>query len=149
MHGCAVYGPKEGIFSMTIGSSMQEMILSAPSQIGQILMSMPNTRIRRCAPGHRGPAFGRRWLLALVGDLALVAPTSLGRCHQAAASAVRREYAMEARQVDSGLRHQCSQPGDEIQWLEDDMRCAILVRRFQWVADVATGGERETLFSDR
>ncbi len=65
-------------------------------------------------PGHRGPAFGRRGLLAVIGDLALVAPASLGRCHQGAVLTVRREHAMEARQVDSRLRYQRGQPGDEI-----------------------------------
>ena len=37
------------IFSITWGSSMQAMILTAPPQAGQVWMSMPNTRFRRCA----------------------------------------------------------------------------------------------------
>ena len=37
------------IFSIINGSSMQTMILTAPPQAGQVSMSMPNTRFRRCA----------------------------------------------------------------------------------------------------
>ena len=37
------------IFSITTGSSMHAMILSAPPQARQVAMSMPKTRIRRCA----------------------------------------------------------------------------------------------------
>ena len=34
---------------MTSGSSMQAMIRIAPPQAGQVSMSIPNTRLRRCA----------------------------------------------------------------------------------------------------
>jgi len=34
---------------MTLGSSMQAMILTAPPQVFQVSMSMFNTRFRRCA----------------------------------------------------------------------------------------------------
>jgi len=34
---------------MTSGSSMQAMIRTAPPQAAQVSMSMPNTRLRRCA----------------------------------------------------------------------------------------------------
>jgi hypothetical protein len=37
------------VFSMTSGSSMQAMIRTAPPQAAQVWMSMPNTRLRRCA----------------------------------------------------------------------------------------------------
>ena len=37
------------IFSITTGSSMQAMILTAPPQARQVSMSMLNTRFRRCA----------------------------------------------------------------------------------------------------
>ena len=75
-------------------------------------------------PGHRGAAFGRRGLLAVIGGLAFVASASLGRCHQGAVLTVRRKHAMEPREVDSGLRHQRGQPGNEIQRLKDDVRSA-------------------------
>ena len=32
VQGCTVYGPKDGIFSITTGSSMHAMILTAPPQ---------------------------------------------------------------------------------------------------------------------
>ncbi len=37
------------IFSITTGSSMQAMILTAPPQARQVSMSTPNTRFRRWA----------------------------------------------------------------------------------------------------
>ena len=46
---CTGYGPKDGIFLITAGSSMQAMIRSAPPQAGQVSMSMPKTRFSRCA----------------------------------------------------------------------------------------------------
>ena len=65
------------IFSITAGSSMQAMILTAPPQTRQVARSMPNTRIRRCA--H-------------VIDARRVAPAPLRWCHQGAVLAVRREH---------------------------------------------------------
>ena len=49
VQGCTGYGPKDGIFLITAGSSMQAMIRSAPPQAGQVSMSMPKTRFSRCA----------------------------------------------------------------------------------------------------
>jgi hypothetical protein len=62
---------------------MQAMNLTAPPQAGQVSMSMPNTRLRRCAQviamdgmyagfagaktGHGSPALRRRFLLFLIG----------------------------------------------------------------------------------
>ncbi len=40
VQGCAVYGPKDGIFSIIAASSMH-MILTAPTQARQLPMSMP------------------------------------------------------------------------------------------------------------
>jgi hypothetical protein len=37
------------IFLITAGSSMQAMIRSAPPQTAQVSISMPKTRLRRCA----------------------------------------------------------------------------------------------------
>ena len=37
------------IFSITAASSMQAMIRTAPPQVGQVSMSMSNTRLRHCA----------------------------------------------------------------------------------------------------
>ncbi len=51
------------IFSITTGSSMQAMILTAPPQARQVSMSMPNTRFRRCAhviEARRSPGVGYR-----------------------------------------------------------------------------------------
>jgi len=49
------------IFSITTGSSMQAMILTAAPQARQVSMSMPNTRFRRCAhviETRRSPGVG-------------------------------------------------------------------------------------------
>ena len=40
---------------------------------------------------------------------------------------------MEAGQIDPGLRHQGSEPGDEVERFEDDMSGAIAVRRLELV----------------
>ena len=55
---------------------------------------------------------------------------------------------MKAGQVDAWLGHQGSQPGHEVQGVEDDMGGAVPVRCLQLVADVAVGGEGEPLFRD-
>ena len=43
------YGPKDGIFFITKGSSMQAIIRSAPPHAGQVAMPMTNTSFNRCA----------------------------------------------------------------------------------------------------
>ncbi len=58
---------------------------------------------------------------------------------------VRRKHAMEAGQVHPCLRHQSCQSGNEVQWLEDDVRCTVTVRRLQVVPDVAVRREQQAL----
>jgi len=56
---------------------------------------------------------------------------------------------MKADKVQARWRHQCGQPDDEIQRLEDHVRDAIAVRRLQRVADVAARGDEQPLFRHR
>ncbi len=55
---------------------------------------------------------------------------------------------VEAGEVDRRFRHQGRQVGDEIQWLEDDVRRAVSVRRLQQVTDVAVRRERQALLGN-
>ena len=47
------------------------------------------------------------------------------------------------------FRYQGRQPGNEIQWLEDNVRGAVSVRRLQLVPDVAVRRERQSLLRNR
>ncbi len=49
VQGCTVYGPKDGIFSMTTGSWMQAITLTAPPHALHVSMSILKTRFSRCA----------------------------------------------------------------------------------------------------
>ena len=51
--------------------------------------------------------------------------------------AIGGKYTVETGEVDSWLWHQCGEAGNEIQWLEDDVRGAVPVRRLELVTDVA------------
>jgi hypothetical protein len=55
---------------------------------------------------------------------------------------------VEAGQVDPRLGHQCLQPDDEVEVLEDDVRRVIAVWRLQLVLNVAIRGERQAFFCD-
>ncbi len=48
---------------------------------------------------------------------------------------------MKASEVDAWFRHQGHQPGDEIQWFENHMSGAIIVRCFELVADLTIAGQ--------
>ena len=147
---------------MTSGSSKQAMILTVPPQLLQVSMSMLNTPFKRCAQviamdgmyagfagaktGHGGPAFGGCWVFRRRRRAGLVALTPFGRRHPRTMRAVGGEHTMESSQVGPGLGHQGDQPGNEVQWLENDMRGAIAVRRLEFVAHMAIAGERQALF---
>ena len=140
---------------------MQAMLRSAPPQVGQVSMSMPKTRLRRCAQvnamegmyagfagaktGQCCPALRRRFLLLFLEGFGLVTLPPLPRCHRGAVSTVGGKYAMEAGQIDPRLGHQGGQPGDEIQRLEDNVCRAVAVRRLQLVPDSAVRRERQSL----
>jgi hypothetical protein len=110
---------------------MHAMIRTAPPQAGQISISIPQTRFRRCAQiiamdgmyagfagaktGHRGAAFGRCRLFRLPRRGMLASPAPLRRCHPGAEFAVRRKDAVETGQIDSRFGHQGRQPGDDVQ----------------------------------
>ena len=57
----------------------------------------------------------------------------LGGCYLNSVFAVRCKDAVEACEVDSRLRYQRSEFGDEVQRLEDHMGGAIAVRSFELV----------------
>ena len=117
------------IFSITTGSSMQARIRTAPPQAGQIAMSMPKTRLRRCAQvmatrrsagvGSSGSRFVgcRPPLPRLAGG------------HPRAVFPAGRKYAVETCQIDARFGHQGRQQGDDIERLEDDVRRTGAVRR--------------------
>jgi hypothetical protein len=95
----------------------------------------------------------RHALLLLRGDLGFGALPPLRWCHRCAVFAVRGKYAMtnssgmnldsfswpakrasirddtsKSRQIHPRFWHQGRQPGDEVQWLKDNVRRAIAVR---------------------
>ncbi len=82
-------------------------------------------------PAHGGPAFDRCWAVRRICRTGLVALTALGRRHLRTMRTVGGEHAMKSCQVDSRLRHQRDESGDEVHRLEDDVRGAIAVRRFK------------------
>jgi hypothetical protein len=107
------------IFWITTGSSMQAMIRNAPPQAGQVSMSMPTTRFSRCVrPSHRCSTFHRRLRLPLIGSLGFGALPPFRRCHRGAVSTVGGQYALQARQIDPGLRHPGGESGDEVERLD-------------------------------
>lgn len=55
---------------------------------------------------------------------------------------------VETGEVHTRLWHQCSQPGNEVQRVEDHMCGPIAIGCLQFVADVAVGCEEESLFRD-
>ena len=100
---------------------MQAMMRIAPPHTEQVSMSMPNTRLRRCAQ----VIAARR--SAGVLSSGRLAPRPALR-HLRPVGAVRREHAVEAGEIDSRFGHQRGQPGDEIQRLEEHVRGAVGVR---------------------
>jgi hypothetical protein len=44
---------------------------------------------------------------------------------------------METSEIDPRFRHRGRQPGDEIQWLKDNVGRAIAVRRLQLTSNLA------------
>ncbi len=66
--------------------------------------------------------------LRLIWLFGLVAFAPLGGGHQSTVLAVRGKHTMEAGQVDPGLGHQRSEPGNEVEGLKEYMRGAIPVR---------------------
>ena len=91
----------------------------------------PENPLEALRPGHRGTAFGRCLVLRIRCRGMPASPAPLGRCHPRAVLAVRRKYPVETGKVHPRFRHQGCQPGNEVQWLEDDVRRAVAVRRLQ------------------
>ena len=95
-------------------------------------------------PCHRDVARG----CGLVGGLRL-APAAPGRRHWLTSSVVRRKDPVVTREVDPWRRHQCGQPGHEVQGLEHHVRGAVTVRGLETVANISLGGERQSFSRDR
>jgi len=99
-------------------------------------------------PSHRRPALGRGALVGLgrcLGSSALAPP---GLRHLRPVGAVRGEHAVEADEIDSRFGHQRSEPGDEIQRLEEHVRGAVAVGRLERVAHQAARCVSDSRSSD-
>ena len=90
---------------MTSGSSMHAMIRIAPPQAGQVSMSIPKTRLRRCA---QVIAARRSDGVRSSGSAVVACRPPLPRLAgvSRAVLAVGRKRPVEARQVDPRFRHQ-------------------------------------------
>jgi len=131
---------------MTSGSSMQATDPRRPTA-GRADIDIEHLLQALC-PGHRGTAFRCCWFLSLRCRDGLASPTPLGRCHPRAVLAVGREHDVKTRQINSRLRHKRCQPGDKIQWIENDVGGAVTVWCLQLVTNVAVRRERQALFRD-
>ncbi len=93
-------------------------------------------------PGHGAVALCRTLVTPVSIEtfrfVGLLAP--LGGCYLNSVFAVRCKDAVEACEVDSRLRYQRSEFGDEVQRLEDHMGGAIAVRSFELVTHLPIGG---------
>jgi hypothetical protein len=87
-------------------------------------------------PGHGRMTLNWRLLLLAIRCFGLVAFSPFCRCHNRPVFAVRGEYTVKARQVDSGPGHKSCQFGDEIHRLKDDVGGPIPIRRLQLIADL-------------
>ena len=88
----------------------------------------PKDPLEALCPSHRGAAFNWRSLLQICAAGMPAAPAPPRQSHPRAVVAARREYTVEARQVDPQWRHQRRQAGDAVQRLENDVRRAVAVR---------------------
>ncbi len=115
---------------MTVGSSMLATIRTAPPQWTQVLMSMPNTRLMRCAhvnarrfsSGGAVIGVGVDVSRCGIGDKPFAAP----RWRQLRAQVrVRRKDAVKPGEVGALWRHQRRQLGDEVHGFPFDMAGAV------------------------
>jgi hypothetical protein len=60
-----------------------------------------------------------------------------------------RRQPLESSQLDSGLGHQGDESRNKVHRLEDDVRGAIAVRRFEFVTHMAIAQLRQPLFRHR
>jgi hypothetical protein len=126
---------------MTCGSSMLAMIFTAPPHCSQDSISMPKTRLRRCAQVIAA-CFGHHTALPRACRATAAALGGQDLCSQAV---IRCKHPVVARQIHPGARHQSGQAGQKIQRLEDHVRRTVPVRRLQGVANMALCREREPL----
>jgi hypothetical protein len=98
-------------------------------------------------PGQTPSPVAGQWFAALPG---LVGSASASSAHDPRPiRARRREHAVIAGQVRSGLRHQRREPRDEVLGLEDHVSGAVAIRRLQCVAQVPALGQRQPLGGHR
>ena len=108
----------------------------------------PEYALQALRPSHRSAAFGWHRFLRIRCRGMPASPAPLGRRHPRAVLAVGREQAVKTGQIYPRFRHQRCQPGDEIQWFEDDVRRAVSVRRLQLIANIPVRRERQALLRD-
>ena len=133
------------IFSITSGSSLQAMTRTAPPQAGQVSMSIPTTRLRRCAQVIAAPP------AAAVGSAGSAVPACWPPLPRLAGVtraifAIGREITVETREIHPRFGHHGCQPRDEIERLEDDVGRAVSTRCLQLVASIPVRRERQPLF---
>jgi len=92
-------------------------------------------------PCHSHPALG--WGSVIFGCPRLVNFASFCWGYLDTVFTIRGKYPMKTCQVNSRFRHQCRQPGYEIQWLENDMRGAVAPGCFQLIVHLAIAGQRQ------
>jgi hypothetical protein len=80
VQGCVLYVTKDGIFSITVESSTQAMILKAPSQARQLSLSMPSISPTSGLKDPSGCLVSRYYLISKsVPDLTTLCPHSIGK----------------------------------------------------------------------
>jgi hypothetical protein len=122
---------------------MQAMTLAVPPQTRHVSTSISpkaptlgENPLQPLRPGHGRMTLNWRLLLLAIRCFGLVAFSPFCRCHNRPVFAVRGEYTVKARQVDSGPGHKSCQFGDEIHRLKDDVGGPIPIRRLQLIADL-------------
>ena len=88
-------------------------------------------------PGHGRAPFGRPRVLQCIRQFALIALAPLRPCDQRTMRTVRRKHPVETGEIDARFRHQRRQFCNEVQRLEDDMRGAVTIGGFQFLAHLA------------
>lgn len=92
-------------------------------------------------PGHGYMAFSRRLIFPCLTSFEFATFPSLGWSDVNSVFAVRGKDSVESGEIDSGLGHQSCQPRNKIHRLKNNLRSAIAVRRFEFVAHLACRGE--------
>ncbi|MFT5450437.1 MAG: NAD/NADP transhydrogenase alpha subunit [Gammaproteobacteria bacterium] len=126
------------------GCVMAAMTRTVPPQRGQVLMSIANTRRRRCIQ-----------LMALMGAVG-VASSGIGRrggcmpCDNVLAmSGMRREQAMVTHQMRSRTRYQGGKARNKVEWFEQHVGGAIAQWMLERVDHQAIAVDAQPIQGDR